>query len=181
MLVATPQEIAHMTMTHASMEPLRAEHRELLPSIEAIAAVAADAWAADPSALLPELNSTLEFLQEHLLIHAQAEDDVLYPAVERAMHAPGATDTMRRDHVEVAHLIGELADLRRQVDGGLTAELRQHLVRTLYALHGIVTLHFAKEEEIYVPLLEGALSPAEAETMLEEMERAADRHRAAGH
>ena len=170
-----------MTITHTPMEPLRAEHRELLPSIEAIATVAADAWKAEPAVLLPQLDGTLEFLQEHLLIHAQAEDDVLYPAVERVMNAPGATDSMRRDHVEVAHLIGELADLRRQVDGGLTTDLRQHLVRTLYALHGIVTLHFAKEEEIYVPLLDGALSAAEAEAMLEEMERAADRHRTAGH
>jgi hypothetical protein len=34
-------------------------------------------------------------------------------------------------------------------------------------------VHFAKEEEIYLPLLDNALSPAEAEAMFAAMEAAA--------
>ena len=40
----------------------------------------------------------------------------------------------------------------------------------LYGLYAIVKVHFAKEEEIYLPILEARLTPEEAARMFEEME-----------
>lgn len=167
------------TITDSPMEPLRAEHRELLPSIESLGAVAQSALDADPSVLATEVESALEFLREHLLIHALAEEDVLYPAVERVMGAPGATATMTREHQEVARLIEELAAEHELIRPELTRADRLRLVWKLHALHTLVGLHFAKEEEIYLPLLDAAFSVQEGHALIEEMEAAAGRHRAA--
>ena len=43
----------------------------------------------------------------------------------------------------------------------------------LYGLYTLVKVHFAKEEEIYLPLLDARLTPDEANRMFEAMEEAA--------
>ena len=43
----------------------------------------------------------------------------------------------------------------------------------LYGLHAIVSLHFAKEEEIYLPLLDRAYTSSEFAALYERMAEAA--------
>jgi hypothetical protein len=45
-------------------------------------------------------------------------------------------------------------------------------------LHALVTVHFAREEEVYVPLLEASLSPDQAAQMFSAMHAAATASRA---
>jgi iron-sulfur cluster repair protein YtfE (RIC family) len=47
------------------------------------------------------------------------------------------------------------------------------LRRILYSLYTLLKLHLAKEEEIYLPLLETKLTAEEAHAMFEKMEAAA--------
>ena len=47
------------------------------------------------------------------------------------------------------------------------------LRQVLYGLYALVKVHFAKEEEVYLPLLDARLSAAEAHQMFEAMETAA--------
>jgi hypothetical protein len=47
------------------------------------------------------------------------------------------------------------------------------LRRILYGLYALVKVHFAKEEEIYLPLLETHLTGDEGRQLFESMERAA--------
>src|SRR5512139_4336790 len=91
-------------------EPLRAEHRDLLPHLQGLETIAdeVDRWNADEAAHV--LGEIVEFLRGHLIPHSQAEEQVLYPAVEQAMAAPGATATMRADHAEIVARIDRLAD-----------------------------------------------------------------------
>ncbi len=49
----------------------------------------------------------------------------------------------------------------------------QALRRVLYGLYALVKVHFAKEEEVYLPLLDARLSPAEARQMFAALEAAA--------
>ena len=99
-----------MTDTTLPTEPLRAEHRELLPHLQGLETVAdeVDRWDADEAAHV--LGDIIGFLRGHLVPHAEAEEQVLYPAVEQAMAAPGATATMRADHAEIVSRIDRLAD-----------------------------------------------------------------------
>jgi hypothetical protein len=93
------------------------------------------------------------------------------------MNAPGASETMRRDHVEVARLTEELAELRDALTDPPTEAQRDRLTALLYGLHAIVALHFAEEEEIYLPILDGAMTPEDAAHLFERMEQEAARHR----
>jgi hemerythrin-like domain-containing protein len=97
---------------------------------------------------------------------------VLYPAVEAAMQAPGATATMSRDHADVRRRIDELArELARRgrVDAARAARLR----RLLCGLNAVVSRHFEKEEEIYLEILDAALAPDEADALSRRLEEAA--------
>lgn len=164
-------------MTAGAMSMLHDEHRELLPSIEAIGSVADEIGRTPGAALRTKLAETYDFLAHQLLPHAMAEDEVLYPEVARLMGAAGATATMSRDHVAVGALISELASLRT-FEGEPDSERQAALRRVLYGLHALVRTHFAKEEEIYVPLLDDRLTIEEGTALMQRMEAAAARVKA---
>lgn len=149
-------------------QPLRDEHRELMPELEILREAATDTGSPAARDLL---DRALEFLQGHLIPHARAEEAALYPVVGRLMGAPAATATMTRDHVEVADLTGQLASLRDRWEGA-SAD-REEAQRLLYGLHALLHVHFAKEEEIYLPLLDEQLSADDAAAMFAAMEDAA--------
>lgn len=177
-------------------EPLRVEHRELLPRIEELRAIADRVGDEDPGQTCASLRDAHAFLTGHLLRHAGAEEAALYPAVETAMQAPGATATMTRDHVGISALVDELGAVIeahgcREGAGAivrdvpvvpatafasrpvLDRETARSIRRLLYELHGIVLLHFAKEEELYLETLDERLTPAAARELFERLERAA--------
>jgi Hemerythrin HHE cation binding domain len=80
---------------------------------------------------------------------------------------------MSRDHVEVGRLTDELASLRSELSRPTLGEApAKALRRVLYGLYALVKLHFAKEEEIYLPLLDARLSAEAARHMFEAMEQA---------
>lgn len=163
------------TSGHRVTEPLRTEHKTLLPHIDALA-TAADAIGTAPAAEQREkVHASYTFLTEQLIPHAVAEDKVLYAEVDRLIGRNGgtrATDTMRRDHTEVGTLTDELGELGEKLDAGeLPRAQQRELRRVLYSLNGIVGLHFAKEEEVYLPLLDRKLDEARAQQMFEEMEK----------
>jgi hemerythrin-like domain-containing protein len=155
-------------------QPLREEHKELLPHIESLK-TAGDAVSelATPE-LLESIDEAYAFLVKHLIPHAQAEDKALYPVVQKVLGAPEATATMSRDHVEVGRLTAELGALRTQLGAGSPASGQaKDLRRLLYGLYALVKVHFAKEEEVYLPLLDARLTEDEAHAMFESMEAAA--------
>jgi iron-sulfur cluster repair protein YtfE (RIC family) len=157
------------------MQPLLDEHQHLRPHIEALAAAGDAVGAVALTSLRATVDDSLAFLLHHLIPHATAEEQVLYPAVARLLGDPRATATMTRDHVEIDRLVQELSALRTrlctvdELDADLTGALR----RVLYGLAAIVRLHLAKEEEVYVPVLEAGLTAGAADRLFEEMDTAA--------
>ena len=161
------------------MAPLHREHRKLLPFIEALRTAADCVGDAPLEVVVDSVDASYRVLTHTLLPHAAAEDEVLYPLVSRAMGAPMATATMRRDHVEVQHLAEELGELRWRLHRTdlLATDLAQSLRRVLYSLYALVSVHFAKEEEIYTPILERSLSIEEADAMFASLTAAELAHR----
>jgi iron-sulfur cluster repair protein YtfE (RIC family) len=155
-------------------QPLRDEHKDLYPQVEALR-LAGDAINTSlTSSAYAKIEEAYNFLTHQLLPHAQAEDKALYPMVQKAMGAAQATATMSRDHVEVDRLTQELGTLRvHKSQLTITSIQAMALRRVLYSLYAMLKLHFAKEEEIYLPLLESKLTAEEAHTMFENMEAAA--------
>ncbi len=154
-------------------QPLRDEHKELIPHIELLRTVADSVGEAPIESLRQGVDEVYTFLIHHLIPHAQAEDRALYPVVGKVLGAPEATATMSRDHVEVGRLTEELRSLRSHLSEAASSESQaQALRRVLYGLYALVKVHFAKEEEVYLPILDARLTPEEAQRMFEAMERA---------
>ena len=158
-------------------QPLRDEHKELIPHIEQILTVADSLPDALPEQIQDGVQEVYEFLAYQLIPHAQAEEAALYPVVQQVLGSPEATRTMSRDHVEVGRYVEELDELRQD----LSARNTKSLQRVLYGLYALVKVHFAKEEEVYLPILDERLSPEQAHDMFEAMEAAAGQAKQAAH
>ncbi len=162
-----------MTTATALTQQIRDEHRELLPSIEMLRSTADLVGAAAADQLSGLLDEAHEFLVEHLIPHALAEDHVLYPVVEQAMGAPGATRTMSRDRVAIIRLADELGWFCGQLRGStVTCDQAMALRRVLYGLHAIAKLHVEKAEDLYLPVLDGWLTEDRADVLVRLMEEA---------
>lgn len=153
-----------------AMRVLEEEHRHLAPRIEDLRR-AADRVGDEPlERLVHIVDDAHELLDAHVLPHAQAEEAALYPAVGRVLGDQRATATMRRDHAAIDELGLELAALRhhvheRRVDHEVIVDLR----RVLYGLYQLLVVHFAKEEEVYLPILEAGMTAADEEAIVAAM------------
>lgn len=151
---------------------IREEHRRLATQINGVQTAADALGTASLASLREEVGHAYRFLVYDLLPHAQAEEQVLYPTVGRLLGTLEATETMTRDHLEVLQLTEALEALWLHLFyEPLSRSDEQALQRVLYGLSAILRLHLAKEEEIYLPLLEARLSPEEGDHLLEAMER----------
>ena len=150
---------------------VRDEHRELMIRIELLRTLADSIGSASAESIREGVGQAYTFLIHQLIPHAQAEEQVLYPTVGRLLRALEATETMSRDHLEVIRLTEELETLRMHLFYTSMSESdEQALRRVLYGLYAIIKLHLAKEEEIYLPIVEARLPAEEVNGLLEAME-----------
>lgn len=155
-------------------QPLRDEHKELFPHVDRIRQVAELTCKASIAELRGGVDEVYDFLANHLKPHAEAEEAALYPVVQKMLGSPDTTKTMSRDHVEIGSYIEELAALRNDLTNKeLTTAQTNSLQRVLYGAYALVKLHFAKEEEVYLPILDQRLTPESAQELFEAMEAAA--------
>ena len=163
-------------------QPLREEHKELFPHIESLKLAGMAVHGTLSQASLDLIDEAYAFLTTHLLPHAHAEEAALYPVVQKVMGTPYGTATMSRDHVEVERLTRELSALREQLSPTeIGAAKANELKRVLYGLYTLVKVHFDKEEEVYLPLLDANLTAEDARAMFEAMEAAAGEAKAHVH
>ncbi len=157
---------------NALTQPLRDEHKELFPHVDRIRQVAELIDEAPLADLRAGVEEVYDFLANHLKPHAEAEEAALYPVVQKVLGSPDATRTMSRDHVDVGLYIQNLDSLREKLSVDvLTPTDVKSLRRVLYGVYALVKVHFAKEEEVYLPILDQGLTAEAAQEMFEAMER----------
>ena len=174
--MATESHNPCMAIHPSPTQPLREEHKELLPHIEQLRTAADMVGEAPSEETRRAVDEAYGFLVGHLIPHAQAEDARPLPVVERVMGAPEATATMRRDHVEVGRLTGELGALQaRLAAGGTDPALTRDLRRVLYGLYALVGVHFAKRRRRSTShSWHARLAPEAAVELFQDMEAAAE-------
>jgi iron-sulfur cluster repair protein YtfE (RIC family) len=156
-------------------QPLRDEHKELYPQIVSLRQAADVLNESLTTQAHDRIEQAYNFLTRQLVAHSRAEEAALYPIVQKIMGSEQSTATMVRDHVEIARLTEELDSLRvHKSQLTITSIQTAALRRVLYGLYALVKLHFAKEEEIYLPLLDSKLTPEDAHAMFEKMKTAYD-------
>jgi iron-sulfur cluster repair protein YtfE (RIC family) len=149
---------------------VRVEHHALQSHLEAIGRIADSIGEANVEETRAGVRNVCEFVNHHLRPHMQAEDQVLYPLLDHLLGTLSATAALRRDHRAVTALIDQLGSLRRVLqDSSLDRDLVHQLRRTLYGLYFLLTSHFAKEDELYFPLLDVRLDAAATEDLARRM------------
>jgi hemerythrin-like domain-containing protein len=163
-------------MNELPTDPIREEHRQLLPHLQHVedAAVGVSSWDHDQGRrVLPRI---VGFLRDQLIPHAKEEELVLYPAVDRLQGAE-TTATMTIDHIVIAERIEALeAAVEEALDNWGQPELLADLSRQLAAIAAIVRLHFRKEEEVLLPILDARLTVEQGRELFETMGHGAGEH-----
>ncbi len=154
-------------MAELPTDPIRREHRELARHLEHLDTASARVTSMDADSAARLLPRLVSFLSGDLMSHARTEEEVLYPVVDRIAGA-GVTATMVADHVGIAERVETLAN---SVDKALgdwdDRDVVADVSRQLAAISAIVGLHFRKEEDVLLPILDGGLSVEEGHALLE--------------
>jgi heavy metal translocating P-type ATPase len=131
----------------------QAEHQAIRTDIDRVRAAADSLDRRNTAHALAEIRQVHHLLTEEVQPHEQAEQDVLYPALDRLLGGSDATGPMSRAHVEIAHQIRRLGQLLDDIgtDGPDSDDISE-LRRLLYGLHAVLRLHTAQEDESYLSL-----------------------------
>lgn len=141
-------------------EPFRREHVEIKEHLAHLDAAVGKLAAESPDEQRRTMQHVVEFLIEHIKAHADWEERVLYPAVDKRTCA-GAnpfTASMRYEHRIIGRWIDELAAIAASPTPDVTA-----FVRRADNLLGLISAHFEEEEEVLLPILDRAMSHEEFE------------------
>jgi hypothetical protein len=137
------------------------EHLVIRTEIDKIRLAADSVGILDPGAAMAKLRQVHKLLAEEIGPHEEAEEEVLYPALDRVLGGIDPTGPMSRAHAEIAHQIRRLGRLLDDVGPeGPDEEDVVELRGLLYGLHAVLRLHTAQEDESYLSL--GGESPVEA-------------------
>ena len=133
-------------MAELLTEPLRRRHADLRPRLVRIAEIAGLVPELDVRQRAEAISEVLAFLRGELQLHAEAEEQWLYPKIARELRHPQSTASMAFDH----DLVREHAAALESADVNDIPALQAEL----YSLYALLDAHFRKEEQIYLPLLE---------------------------
>jgi len=157
--------------TNELSDAIRAHHRALAETLNNyVSDTEIGAQSLDAAELTSLLDGFTNFLAGELLPHARGEEQTLYPALDPIIRAHGSpTATMRVDHeyiAEYARQITETARALRAAGERDRAELARKLARQAIQLQGLFAVHLAKEERVYLPLIEQAISSGQQQALL---------------
>ena len=143
-----PGRVHTIAMTQADLataRALQAEHDAVLAVVEQIRAVA-DGLSTQRSDLQP-VHTLLRRLEDQLIQHERADEQLLVPIVARALGTE-ATAGLSRTHAEIEHQTSRLKRLLSELDEEVAQpEDIVELRRLLYGLYAILRLHNAQEDE----------------------------------
>lgn len=158
------------TTAHELTDAIRTHHRSLAETLDSYAAeveASAGAGAADLASLLDGLTS---FLADDLMPHARGEERTLYPALDPIIREHGSpTATMTIDHEYIGEYTRKITETARALRAASAADrekLAGQLNRLVLQLQALFGAHLAKEERVYLPLIERVVSAGDQHALL---------------
>jgi heavy metal translocating P-type ATPase len=131
---------------------LRQEHRELQPSVEILRDLADGLDEIPPADLRRQLEEVRESLRK-IVAHERLDEGQVYRAIAPTLGGDDPLAAMSRTHQEIFHLAQVYERLVDHIPPeGPDPEDLVDLRRTLYALHTVVRLNIAQEDQLYVSL-----------------------------
>ncbi|HEX8730950.1 MAG TPA: DUF2249 domain-containing protein [Ktedonobacterales bacterium] len=162
MSATTPQQLTGAIRTH---------HAALVESLDRYTAdVESGLGDLDAASLITLLDDMTSFLSGELMPHAKGEERALYPALDPVLRQHGRpTASMSVDHEflgDYVRQITEVAQSLRSSSGAQRAELERSLRRLMIQMQGLFHVHLAKEERVYLPLIEEVISAGDQQALL---------------
>ena len=131
---------------------LRRDHRELIPLVERLRGFADQLGDGTDEHWLAGLQEVRQALTT-IVAHEQRDERETYREIAAGLHGDDPLAAMSRTHQEVFHLARQFE--RLVADLGNACPEEDDLVdlrRLLYALHAVLRLNIAQEEELYFAL-----------------------------
>ncbi len=139
----------------------RDEHLGIRLDLDQLRAAADALGTEDTADSLARIRHIHRILVDEVEPHERAEEELLYPALDRVIGGEDPTGAMSRAHVEIAHQIRRLGQLLDDIDPEGPDEVDVlELRRLLYGLHAILRLHTIQEDENYLSLGDEPTGPA---------------------
>lgn len=150
-------------------ERMRSDHRAvlqrtatMLADAEAVASGSKRRVAAESA-----LRAAVAHLARQFATHMRAEDEVIYPAVERTLPSNGERLLpLRADHEELRSM---LSDLRRTLNRTATAARDEQVAVRTQDLVDLLRIHIRKEEAIVFTLAEQLIPPDRLRAVVERL------------
>ncbi|MDA0371816.1 MAG: hemerythrin domain-containing protein [Actinomycetota bacterium] len=155
----------------AMLTRIHEEHREMLLHVKAMRTTAELVGHTPHSVVVSRCEEALQFFQYHLLPHARAEEQFLYPVLDRLERARLGSALLRWDHAQMERYADDLRGHWEKLVSNrlMTDDVERRVRETLLGLHDLVVQHFTKEDDLVVPLLEANLSQEEADEIEHDM------------
>ena len=136
------------------------EHEVIRADIDQLRVAADSVGIVPPGEAMTRIRRVHKLLVQEIGPHEQAEEQELYPALDRLLGGSQPTATMSRAHAEITHQIRRLGQLIDDIGPGPPDDADLADVRgLLYGLHAILRLHTAQEDESYLSLGDDTGSP----------------------
>jgi len=136
------------------------EHESIRAGIDQLRVAADSIGVVPPAEAMARAQRVHRLLLEEIEPHEQAEEQELYPALDRLLGGNQPTATMSRAHAEITHQIRRLGQLIDDIEPGPPDDADLADMRgLLYGLHAILRLHTAQEDESYLSLGDEDASP----------------------
>jgi hypothetical protein len=133
-------------MAGVATQTLHAEHEQLFQHVDHIRLAARELPGLSTEERSVLIGRILDFLDKTLTPHADAEERGLYAGVAELLGDERATAPMVYDHRAIRERGEQLAQV--------PVEDVDRLQELLYGLYALIEVHFRKEEELYLPLIE---------------------------
>ena len=136
-------------------EPFRQEHAEIKKHLGHIDQMIGSLAAAAPVEQRETMARVVRFFREHILPHAEWEERVLYPVVDKRAGSGENrfTAAMRHEHVIVGRWTEEL-ESRAEAATPDAERFSRHADQLL----GLILAHFECEEEVLLPILDWTMT-----------------------
>jgi heavy metal translocating P-type ATPase len=129
------------------------EHAAIRHAIAQVRLAADTLGSALPEQAMVDVANVNRLLVEQVGPHELAEEQELYPAIDRILGGREPTATMSRAHTEIAHQIRRLGQILGEIGAGPPDDADIADLRSLlYGLHAIISLHTTQEDESYLSL-----------------------------
>jgi uncharacterized protein (DUF2249 family) len=132
----------------------------------------------DAAGLATLLDQVTSFLSGELMPHAQGEERTLYPALDPILRTHGRpTATMSIDHEYLGQHVQKvtaLANQLRSADASKRETLTAQLQREMIQLQGLFQVHLAKEERVYLPVIDEVVTDGDQQALLKALHAEAE-------